>query len=247
MYISGYKLSSRELSKDELEFKKKVLNMFDDVNFLQLEHKETSQTEKFFRNLTRLEKKSEQKNITIQKKNSFENSSNQIIHYGCGNGLYLNKFSSRKIIGYDFSGEALDNFSADNKKIARAIDLEELEFNPNDQAILKEDHNLVSDILMIRVLEYLKPEAVIFLLHFIIENAKPGSCFYIETFNNDTTVKGYDEKKPFYHKAESNLYASFFGGRTDYQFKLHNIAINEPQDSCSGPNTECERLVVVKR
>lgn len=186
----------------------------------------------------------------------FNRSPRQIIQIGCSSGLYLQELSSknpeiglgrhRSVIGYDYSKAGLQLLST-NGFTAREVDLSSI--TPDGelayQDALATDLSVASDILMIRVLEYLDPKAVVLMLFFIIQHLKPGSRVDIELYDS---VNGEDLRQAgVVHAIPVRYVASFFAPRTDMETVYHSVTANEPEDGPFQGGNTVERLIVQKR
>ena len=191
------------------------------------------------------------KKIPAELQTTFSSSTNQIIQLGCNSGAYLRQLNlTRRVIGYDYSKRSLDFFSAERALFSsREIDLEQIEDgNLSYAAILQRDLLIVSDILIVRTLEYLDPKAVELLLFSLILHLKPGSRIDIEIFNAKgdahdhlTTIGFCGASTP------QNYIATFFSSRTDFVTLYHSYVHNEVEDQ--SPNiseSTVERLIYRK-
>ena len=202
----------------------------------QAEGKEPSQTRIFFNAIPK------------PLKNRFSSSTQRILEIGMGNGDYIGKTigsTGRECIGYDYAENAVST-AASNGIQARLINLKEI--NEKNQLAyldtLKADLSVAADILVIRVLEYLGPEAVTLLIFALLDAAKPGSTLYFETY----AVCDKKNSLPNFicNEIENGYVASFFAPRTDIKFLHHTIndeGVNISSGEVEGTNN---RLVVTK-
>ena len=116
-------------------------------------------------------------------------------------------------MGYDYS---LTSTKILTKKGIphRHIDLDKLvdENTLAYQDELTHDLGETTNILAIRILEYIDPRAQLLLIWALIEKAKPGSVYFIINMTHDKALIG---------TVKPNYIPSFFGARTDMQFKKH--------------------------
>jgi hypothetical protein len=185
------------------------------------------------------------KNISVMLKNSFLNSDKQIVHFGSSNSIYLQNLNmDRRIIGYDYA-ESSFSLTQDSRLIPRLVDLESIDNNKlTYNQMLENDLSVPSFVLMIRVLEYLTPQAVQLLIFAVISNLKSGSRVDIEI------LKVCQKDDPLNaigltHNMPKNYVASFFGPRTDIKFTHHEVTYNEEDDK-SVESSRVERLVMEK-
>lgn len=178
-----------------------------------------------------------------------KSSNDPIIQFGISVGSYLmsNKFSEkRSIIGYDNSPTAIEHLR-NNSIHARDIDLNALDEN-NELAyksVLKNDLSISSQLLFIRVLEYLNPEAVKLLMLTIIDEAQKGTSLFVEIFNPNKSV--FEESSiDFFTPIPLGYVPSFFAPRTDMDiisWKNHHKKFDE---SISGASSDTECFAVTK-
>lgn len=132
------------------------------------------------------------------------------LQFGAASGefLYDRKVDQCEVLGYDHSTVAIRQLL--NKNIpARKMDLNSIKADDID--------NLISDLaqpcnmVLIRLIEYIKDDALILLLHLLIEKSQPGSVFYL---SNNVDRELCEESSDF----DSSYIKSFFAVRTDIQF-----------------------------
>lgn len=167
-----------------------------------------------------------------------------IIQFGssCGKFLSASKLPQiRRCIGYDYSKFALE-LAEFNKLETRHIDLNVYDDSLAAETVINNDLQHPCDILAIRILEYLHPDAATLLVFALIRSAKPGTTFYIETFRN---APGDERSGKFTIEYPDNHFASFFGPRVDMQF-IHHTSTPENQDEPAIDEGTCERLIVSK-
>lgn len=148
---------------------------------------------------------------------------------------------NRECIGYDYSENAV-SIAANNGVNARLIDL--CSINNGQlayQDMIELDLSVATNIIAIRVLEYLNPQAVILLIFSLMNAAKPGSTLYFET----CLINHSPLSKEVCHDIENNYVASFFAPRTDKQFRHHSINV-ESIDDLGGMEGTNNRLIVSK-
>lgn len=142
------------------------------------------------------------------------NSCKSIVQFGAANGKPIDSYQQQgwSVVAYDNSIESINILK--NKNItARHINLnhtknKELAYQ-NDLNI---DLNSETNIFAIRILEYLKPEALILLIFNMINLAKPGSTYFI---------MGHYKTSNCHTAYVRNYFASFFAARTDMEILLH--------------------------
>lgn len=172
------------------------------------------QTELFFRRTPKI-------------KRAFEASTNErIVQFGAGVGTFISAFATKKqVVGYDYTSISLDSLTGSGI-LARNVDLDEVKSTSElgYQHLLTEDLTIPSDILIIRLFEYITPAARILFLFALMTEAKPGSSFYIDIANSSYA----DESDPLILTGHAgrippNFIASFFSPRTDFKFIHHDV------------------------
>lgn len=183
--------------------------------------------------------------IPADLKETFESSTKQIIQFGISTGDYLKelcKKTERSIIGYDISPVAIKHF-ARTKITGREVDLNETKVDDKSclayQDLLAEDLAVSTQILIIRTLEYLNPEAMKLFIFSLINLAKPGSQFYLEIFSGGGGDLIDNAGFTYCYQPEAGYCASFFGPRTDIRFDYHKKLISKEGELV-------ERLIVSK-
>jgi hypothetical protein len=178
-----------------------------------------------------------------------KSSNDPILQFGISVGSYLisNKFSEkRSIIGYDHSPTAIEHLQKNNIN-ARAIDLNALDENNelNYKSVLKNDLSVSSQLLFIRVLEYLNPEAVKLLMLAILDEAKKGTSLFVEIFNpNKIVYEGSSVN--FFTPIPLGYVPSFFAPRTDMEIISWKNHHQNHDASIHGVSSDTERFVVTK-
>lgn len=189
-------------------------------------------------------------------KDEFISSSEKnIVQMGVSTGTYLGECffpGKRKVIGYDYADSAISYINKTGEIDGRQVDLNSTKLNEREntlsltyQHLLENDLSQPSDVLMIRILEYLNPEAVVLLIHSMLTLAKSGTNFYFEIFNANDDEK--NSQLRFGRYIQPGYVPSFFGPRTDFSFRLHTVNKDEENDKCSGNGTLVERFIVNKR
>ncbi|MBX3709582.1 MAG: hypothetical protein KIT56_05940 [Gammaproteobacteria bacterium] len=195
--------------------------------------------------------------IPVRQKQQFNSSTKRILQLGVSLGEYHhNQYyssSTRSIIGYDCSQTAIDHVTQKGI-LGRLVNLDEIVEDGKKhlayQALLEADLSVPAEILIIRTLEYLSPEAAVLLIISILNLAKPNTEYYFETYSEDKSPEP-DIGIIFQRRLQPGYIASFFGPRTDIQFLSYTITHNEEQKeddahSANSNNTITERLVVKK-
>lgn len=184
---------------------------------------------------------------TPQAKKKLETSPNKrIVQFGAGIGAFISTFTTKKqVVGYDYTAPSLNSLRVSGI-MARNVDLNEAQ-NTSElvyQHLLTEDLSIPSDILMIRIFEYITPETAILFLFTLMKEAKPGTSFYIEIANTSDADE-FDTLLSTSHVAHvpPNFIASFFSPRTDFKFIEHHLL---PKISEGGVEMDIEQLVVQK-
>lgn len=149
-----------------------------------------------------------------QNLSKYLNPSKAIVQLGAANGVFLEDYkkSGWSVIGYDYSQAAITKLK--NKGIeTRMVDLNLID----DQQLEQLACDIVNptNILLIRVLQYLELPALNFLLWYLIDKSAPGSVFFIAGNSNSEEKKNFE--LPITTRL-ANYKASFFGGRTDMEF-----------------------------
>ena len=178
----------------------------------------------------------------------FHNSTLNIIQFGISTGQHLTaKFKNpEKIIGYDYSPIAIAHIASKGIQ-SRLTDLNKINEANNlaYQHSLEMDLSTAAEILIIRTLECLTPQAADLLIHALINLCKPDSRIYIETHQEHSKPVMTIEPG---RNIPTGYIPSFFAARTDFEFKLHKITHNERADRGEpGELSTVERLVVRKR
>lgn len=137
---------------------------------------------------------------------------------GAEYGLFLLKTIKEKqchVKGYEYNKTAIMSLKR-NDVPYREIDLDSLK---NDELLyineLKEDLKEPSNIIAIRILEYLDTNALSLLLFNMINFSKAGSTFFLTNAFND-------KHDSCFGLLPKNYIASFFSPRTDIQILYHN-------------------------
>ena len=173
------------------------------------------------------------------------------VQFGSSAGAFFfknNLNTTRKIIGYDFADRAALHLEEKGMQ-ARCVDLNVT--TPDGKKLachdqITQDLAGPCNIFLIRIADQLTPEARKLLIFTLIDNAKPGSVFYCETFS----LYSKKFRKPdFIFDDTTGFLPSFFGARTDMQFQ--SIA---QQDLITGLNPaygsdymRVERTIIKKR
>ena len=186
-------------------------------------------------------------NRTQQFKENFETSPNRrIVQFGAGIGAFISTFTTKKeVVGYDYTALAINSLKVSGI-LARDVDLNEAT-NTSAlayQHLLREDLSIPSDILIIRIFEYITPAAAILFLFALMTEAKSGTSFYIEIANTSDADES-DTLISTNHVAHvpPHFIASFFSPRTDFKFIEHHLL---PRISEGGVEMDIEQLVVQK-
>lgn len=172
-----------------------------------------------------------------------------ILQFGISLGSYLinNKFSDKRpIIGYDNSPTAIEHLQK-NSIDARAIDLNSLDQN-NELAyksVLKHDLSVSSQLLFIRVLEYLNPQAVKLLMFAILETAPKGTTVFVEIFSPDISIFK-SSSVDFFTPIPSGYIPSFFAPRTDMDIVSWKNHHKDRDKDVYGLSSDTERFAVTK-
>lgn len=163
---------------------------------------------------------------------------NRVVHLGAGIGSFLQPMAgTRDVIGYDCSLAAVTQINQLGMR-GRKVDLNNFD---SYKVQLEQDLLIPTDILMIRILEYLHPEVVVLLLTLLIEQAEPGSVFYIETAwsmaSRELETIGH------MYKVVQGCIPSFFAARTDMTF----LSWEKRKDIVEGDMVmDVERVIVKK-
>ena len=172
---------------------------------------------------------------------SFNSSTKRILQLGMGNGKFLAESAAcktRECIGYDYSKTGVAGALAAGI-VAREIDLNETVSTGQlaYQDVLTADLSVPTDIIAIRVFEYLEPDALVLLIFSLLNTAKKDSIFYFDIF------KPYQHQLPksLFREIEDNYIASFFP-RTDVTFLDHSINV----EGIGKDKGTSERLIILK-
>lgn len=164
------------------------------------------------------------RNICSKKNKTNEGRHNSFLQFGACDGDMLrefNKLPNAKVKGYDY----IDSFKRDLEQVGIAfekIDLEMIDENKKELACLstlKADLAQSSNIIAVRILEYLTQEALELLIFSLINESKPNSVFFIIGRINKTYFKNLSNNE--------NYIASFFAPRTDIEFVYHTTTRKE--------------------
>lgn len=163
-------------------------------------------------------------------------STKKIVQLGVASGLYLkgDEFNTRTRVGYDYSdaSAALATFQH------RLIDFEDTTDDTlNYQDKIDTDLSEPCDILIIRLLEYLDPNAATLLLASLIKTAQPGTTFYID-FNKAA------QQHPFApNDWPIGTISHFFQPTENFETKMYAV-VDELGDEVKHGQTE--EIVVTK-
>lgn len=176
----------------------------------------------------------------------FLNSTNQIIQFGICNGDYITPIAkqyNRNVIGYDYASIA-NTIATQKGAQMRPINLNNITADHElaYQAQLEHDFANISDVLLIRVLEYLNPEAVQLLMISMIKLAKPGSRFYIEILSPQADITDPSGQITISYSLKPGTIRTFFQSKGN--FKITELD-NSKNFNDKGSNT-LERLLVEK-
>lgn len=159
---------------------------------------------------------------------------NKIVQLGASNGKFLADYKKEgwNVLAYDFSQPALEYLS-NNGINAKCVDLNDIDGSGKlcySSQLAADIHEPVN-ILMIRILQYLDVEAVNLLLFTLMQEAAPGSVFFIagNTRQSECMSTKVTSATPRYK-------ATFFAPRTDMELLL-----------CTQVNADDELLVIRKR
>ncbi len=154
------------------------------------------------------------------------NASGKILQLGSSTGRFLEKFKDRgwNAAAYDFSEQAVKQLR--QKGITtREVDLNELNASGalTYGDLLTRDIAYPSNIIMVRILEYLNPSAHDCLLFLLIDNAAPGTVFIIAGQVSGSAAE-QAKKEPMTPeialRLHPNFRTSFFAARKDMRIKL---------------------------
>jgi len=168
-----------------------------------------------------------------------------VIQFGMNEGYYFCKnLLDYQVTGYDFIApkqpqpkNVVRRLVDLNKTMTETILVDGNKTQKNIiklayEAQLKTDLANPSHILVIHLLEYLEVPMQCLLLFKLIDIAKPGSIFYIQTHSyydpeDLPTKRIYEETSKLIGTSPANFYASFFAPRTDIFFISHKHDANE--------------------
>jgi hypothetical protein len=171
--------------------------------------------------------------------------SSQVIQFGIGIGDYWGEIIKKhqlKVIGYDYSPVSIEAATAKGIQM-RLVNLNAtIDSNLLYLADLERDLSIPSDILFIRVLEYLKPEAVKLLIISVMTMAQPGSKFYFEIFSPDKMIGDPSGSITVSYPIKEGTVPSFFNGKNN--FKVTTLS-NQRNLNDKG-DQPVERLVIEK-
>lgn len=172
-----------------------------------------------------------------------------IVQFGQSFGALIEEYKNQhwNVVGYDFSETAFNNLQAKGVPV-RLVDLNSIDDNHHltyEQQLLA-DTSKITNLLLIRILEYLEPEATMLLLFAIMDHAKKGSVFFIATktvdFDEKTQKQMSNEHRFFCFEQElamkrealihsekgkalfRHLVPTFFMTRTDMVVERHYFA-----------------------
>lgn len=136
------------------------------------------------------------------------------VQFGASNGIFLAERQNEActVVGYDYSHNATVLLECHGVS-ARQVDIN----NTDDQSNLSCQNQVGLDLmqpcnlLVIRLLEYLTPDAKILFLHLLIEKSQPGSVFFL----SEATWKDAKEESSDHH---SGYIKTFFTTRTDFEY-----------------------------
>lgn len=176
-----------------------------------------------------------------EKLHVFFNDHKNLLQLGASCGEFLKAYQTKgwDVVAYEYSKHAITHMI----KIGlptREIDLNSL--NVNQQltyaAKLAEDLKTPTNILAIRILSYLKPEALIALMFHMFDAAQPGSTFFVinRICKNAGEYPNLSRRFVF----PPNLMSTFFIARTDMEIQ-RSLQVKSPE-----PDKMDEILVVRK-
>jgi hypothetical protein len=178
-----------------------------------------------------------------------------VIQFGVATGTGIRKALTAKdrgIIGYDYSDSAMQGLKKNNIQ-SRKIDLNEIDPKSNSLAYfnqLKQDLQTPAHIFLIRILEYIRPEAMALLLLALRDQSQPGTRFYFENHYREKSGKIIPEAGIIFdYPVPYQLISSFFSPWPDFK-NLHLQTLvgkeNEAKDRYPTENSWTERFVIEK-
>jgi hypothetical protein len=183
----------------------------------------------------------------------FKDSTNQIIQFGICTGEYIAQITKeskeekqRKIIGYDYSKKAIqmaETFLP--RMLVRQINLNYCNgFKLGYEEQLKKDlFASVSDILLIRVLEYLDRKVVFLLLDNLIKFSLPGSRFYVEVLSPEKDLVYLSGNVTMVHHWKTGDILNIFQKSPNFQVIMQNQTRNQNDRN---PDHSLDRFIVIK-
>lgn len=191
--------------------------------------------------------------IASTKKDVFLSSTKRVVQFGVSTGDYLKTLHSpsRSLIGYDYSKTAIKYINEAGIE-GRLVDLNEIAESTTPkrlayQPLLEKDLSISSELLIIRLVEYLNPEALKLFIFSILNLAKSDSKFYFEIFSTEQKDQIVPSTNLVHrHNLKTGYIPSFFAPRVDMEFVSYKISHNEENDKCSGADTTVERLILRK-
>ncbi len=163
-----------------------------------------------------------------------------MVQFGASTGDVLGKYQDKgwNTIGYEVDDIGVSEM-AKKGITTRKIDLNSIELKTNKlsyEAQLETDLALPTHIILVRTLHYLQDSAIKLLIFKLIDEAKPGSVFFISGM-----VQLHNKKDDSNPMLLSNYIPSFFGPRSDMEFK--HLSVNESKQSC----TRLEEVMIVRK
>ena len=168
-----------------------------------------------------------------------------MLQFGASTGVFLKKYQDNgwQVMAYDYSGEAVKSLQEKHLP-AKQIDLNSVSSSHqlNYDSDLTADLSSASNIVSVRILQYLTPEAMCLLVAALMDKAQPNSVFFfVNSIKSEQEVRPTDSEE-----LNRNYIKSFFSPRTDMQILFSKATDDADQQYKMGESLD-EVLVCKKR
>ena len=173
----------------------------------------------------------------------------RILQLGASTGNFLEQYKENNwdVIGYDYSKKSIEKMQIKHIS-SRLIDLNstdlicsQLRLTYQDQ--LQADLIKPTNILAIRVMQYLSPSALQLLIFNLINLSSPSTTFFIVgSINTEKSCKKDDRRT-------QNYIASFFGARTDMECIYNALTndVNKNRKKITSKNDDVDQMLVIRK
>lgn len=152
---------------------------------------------------------------------AFRRSTRPVVQFGGGTCTLMQYYPRKKIFNYDYTQTASDiavNTFGDRVTV-RPYDLNHPSIY---EAILTEDLTEPVDILLVDILQYLEPSALVMLMIMLLNHLKPGSSLFLKHSISNNSEEGLAYLEPC-ESINFNYPLSFFAPRVDIDIQSNIV------------------------